>query len=244
MILGLIPSRLKSTRLKSKALLYIAGLPMIIHTYRRALLANKLDDVYVCTDSNKIGKVCDKYNAKWIITSKKHINGTERIAEAAKKFPKSTLIVDIQGDEPIINPNHINKLINFHKSNKKFDIVVPHLINVKKNKTNIVKVISTGNNVIYLTRADAPFPFRDKSKLKKHLSIISFRPLALQKFAKAKKGDLEKIEGVELLRALEIGQKIGTIKMLGESFSVDIFKDYQRAVKIMKKDKIFWKYRK
>ena len=243
MILGLIPSRLRSSRLKSKALLDIAGLPMVIHTYRRALLAKKLDDVYVCTDSEKIGKVCNQYNAKWIMTSKKHINGTERIAEAAKKFPKSNLIVDIQGDEPMINPSHIDKLINFHQSNKKFDIIVPHLIGVKKNKTNVVKVISSGNNVLYLTRADAPFPFHNQSNLKKHLSIISFKPLALQKFAKAKRGDLEKIEGVELLRALEIGQKIGTIKMLGESFSVDILKDYRLAVKIIKKDKIFWKYK-
>ena len=112
-ILGLIPSRLGSTRLTKKALLDIDGLPMVVHTAKRAQLSKKLTRVIVCTDSNLIGKECGKHNIEWFITSKRHINGTERIAEVANKI-KSDLVVDIQGDEPFIDPNHIDQLIDFH----------------------------------------------------------------------------------------------------------------------------------
>ena len=89
-------------------------------------LSKKLSRVVVCTDSNLIGKECDKYNIEWMITSRSNKNGTERIAEAAKKI-KSDLVIDIQGDEPFIDPNQIDKLINFHIKNQHFDIVVPYL---------------------------------------------------------------------------------------------------------------------
>ena len=132
-IIGLIPSRLGSNRLTKKALLDIDGLPMVVHTAKRAQLSKKLKRVIVCTDSNSIGKECDKHNIEWFITSKSHNNGTERIAEVANKI-KSDLIVDIQGDEPFIDPDHIDQLINFHLRNQHFQIVVPYL------KTNFQKI--------------------------------------------------------------------------------------------------------
>ena len=85
-ILGLIPSRLGSTRLTKKALLDIDGLPMVVHTAKRAQLSKKLTRVIVCTDSNLIGKECDKHNIEWFITSKRHINGTERIVRLRIKL--------------------------------------------------------------------------------------------------------------------------------------------------------------
>ena len=126
MIVGLIPSRLNSTRLKEKPLLEIDGLPIIIHTLKRAKLAKKLDKVIVCTDHKKIFEIVKDYGGDAIITSKKHRNGTERIASVAKKF-KAKLIVDIQGDEPLVDPNDIDKVISFHLKNKNFDIVVPSM---------------------------------------------------------------------------------------------------------------------
>ena len=240
--IGLIPVRLNSKRLAKKAILNIKGLPLIIHTYRRARLSNSLDDVIICCDSSEIVKICEKYNAKYILTSKKHKNGTERIYEAYKKQKKNfDLIVDIQGDEPLIDPVHIDKVVNFHIKNRKAEIVLPTL-NVKpQNKKNIVKVVTNLNGyVMYLSRSDLPFNNIKKNKfVKKHLSIISFKPEALKKFALSKTMPLEKVEGIELLRALEIGIKIKTIKLNGDSFSVDIMEDYLNAKKRFKKDKFF-----
>ena len=114
--IGLIPTRLGSTRLPSKPLLEIERLPLIIHTYRRAKLAKLLDDVIICCDDLKILKIAKKYNAKAMLTSKKHSNGTERIFEGYKKLKsKYDLIIDIQGDEPLINPKHIDDVVKFHK---------------------------------------------------------------------------------------------------------------------------------
>ena len=117
-ILGLIPTRLGSKRLPAKALLPINNFPLIIHVYKRALLSKQLDDVVVCCDDQKIFKVVKSYGGKVILTSKRHLNGTERIAEAYKILKKKyDLIIDIQGDEPLINPLQIDQVIKFHIKN-------------------------------------------------------------------------------------------------------------------------------
>ena len=126
MIIGLIPSRLNSKRLKKKPLLEINNLPIIVHTFKRASLSKKLDKLIVCTDSKEIQKLVKKNGGDCLITSKKHKNGTERINEVAKKF-RCKLIIDIQGDEPLLDPSHIDKVIDFHLKNYKFDIVLPSL---------------------------------------------------------------------------------------------------------------------
>ena len=122
MILGLIPSRLNSTRLKNKPLLEIDGLPIIVHTLKRAMLSKRLDKILVCTDSKKILDVVEKYGGNAILTSTKHKNGTERIAEVANKF-NAKLIIDIQGDEPLVDQKDIDKVVDFHLKNKKFDVI-------------------------------------------------------------------------------------------------------------------------
>lgn len=245
-IIGLIPSRLNSSRLPQKPLLEIEGIPLVIHTYRRAKLSKKLDDLFICCDDEKIFKIAKKFNAKAIMTSSHHSNGTERICEAFLKMKKKyDFIVDIQGDEPLISPYHIDNVINFHIKNKKVDIILPHLIIKNLNNPNIVKIVSDrNNNVLYISRAQIPLAFKSPSiMVKKHLSIISFTPKALLEYSKNKKTNLEKIEDVELLRALEIGLKIKTLKMTGDSFSVDILKDFRSAKLKMKDDKIFKIYK-
>tara|TARA_B100000035_G_scaffold314182_1_gene329729 strand:- start:1263 stop:2006 length:744 start_codon:yes stop_codon:yes gene_type:complete len=244
--LGLIPTRLNSTRLPQKALLPINDIPLIIHTYKRAKLAKKLNDVFICCDDTKIKKVAEKYGAKVIITSKNHTNGTERINEAYFKLKtKYDFIVDIQGDEPLISPYHIDKIISFHEKNKNADIILPTLQIKPTNNTNIVKVIlNQKNEVMYLSRANLPFSFKkDLKKNLKHLSIISFLPQALQKFCKSKKTYHESIEDIELLRALEIGLKIKSLKLKGDSFSVDVYDDYKKANLKMSRDKFFKIYK-
>ncbi len=244
-VLILIPARLNSRRLPAKALLPINNLPLIIHVYKRAKLAKKADEVIICCDEKKIYNVAKKYGANAILTSQHHENGTERICEAYKKLKKSyKLVIDVQGDEPLLSPAHIDRVISFHLKNLKSDIVLPNLRLKAGNNTNIVKVVANKKNeVLYLSRANIPYQFKEQNKyIKKHLSIISFKPEALIKFSKSRRSDLEKIEDVELLRALDIGLKIKTINMTGDSFSVDVFEDYQKAKYKIKKDKYFKLY--
>ena len=244
-VLGLIPTRLGSTRLPSKPLLEINGIPLIIHTYKRAMLSKKFDDIIICCDDKKILNVAKKFKAKCVLTSKHHNNGTERITEVLLKQKNSyDLIVDIQGDEPLISPDHIDKVIDFHRKNFSADIILPTLRIKLADNQNLIKVVTDKkNNVLYLSRAKIPLEFKKKNSFyKKHLSIISFKKKALIKYSSAKKSNLEKIEDIELLRALEIGLKIKTINLIGDSFSVDVMEDFIKAKEKFKTDKIFKKY--
>lgn len=238
-VMGFIPARLNSSRLPKKALLKIDGLPMIIHTLKRAKLSKKLNEVIVCTDSKVILELVKSYGGKAVLTSSSHKNGTERIYEGSKKF-KFDLCIDIQGDEPFVDPKHIDKVVAFHKKNINFDIVVPHLEFNSPESPNIVKITKDKyNKVINMSRAVIPYPFVSKPRMYlKHLSIVSFKPKALKDFSKVGVSNLEKIESVELLRALENQFKVGTFKLIGDSFSVDIKEDFEKAKKQMKNDKI------
>ncbi len=246
-IIGLIPTRLNSSRLPNKALLELNNIPLVIHTYKRAKLSKKLHDVIICCDDRKILNVAKKFKAKAILTSKHHVNGTERIAEAFKKINKKyDLVVDIQGDEPLISPFHIDKVIDAHIKNfSKADIILPTLLTSKKNNTNLVKVVCDKNNyVLYLSRANIPFEFKTNTKnIKKHLSIISFKPKSLEIFAKSKRTTLESVEDIELLRALELGMKIKTLSLRGDSFSVDVHKDFIKASKFLSSDRYLKLYK-
>ncbi len=244
-VLGLIPTRLSSTRLPKKPLININNIPLIIHTYKRARLSKKLDDLIICCDDKKIINIAKRFNAKAILTSKKHKNGTERIFEAYSKLKKKyDLIVDIQGDEPLISPNQIDQVVDFHLNNFKSEIILPSLKFKNISSYNIVKIVANReNDVMYLSRSKIPHNFNKNSDYYlKHLSIISFLPNALKKFCEKKQTRLEKIEGIELMRALEIGLKIKTVVLKGNSFSVDIKEDLKKAKKFMKKDKLFKLY--
>jgi len=240
----LIPSRLKSTRLPSKALLEIEEIPIVIHTYKRACLSKLADDIFVCTDSKLIQDVCKKHNAKCILTNKKHNNGTERIFEVAKKLKlkKNDIIIDVQGDEPLINPSAIDKTTKFFIKNN-FEIVVPHIKFSTKNKINIVKLLINKNKkIMWMTRSDCPSQYRKNYIFNKHLSIIVFTFNSLSKYSELKMSKYEKVESIELLRAIENQMSLGSNQIKSDSFSIDILDDYIKAKKYFKKDKIKIQY--
>lgn len=244
MIIGLIPARLKSKRLPNKPLLLLDGLPLIIHVLRRAHLCKKLDRIIVCTDSNKIISIVKKYGFEAIKTKSTYKNGTDRIAEVAKKFINSDLelIIDIQCDEIFLKPESINKLIKFHKNNNNFDIVVPHTEIKNFKNRNIVKILPNNNKkIIYMSRFDIPFNFyKVKKKILRHMDIISFKPEKLISFSNLKNSKLEKVENIELLRAIENNFDIGTflIKDESDTFSINTINEYKKSKKLMKNCKI------
>ena len=240
---GLIPVRLNSSRLFRKALLEIDSMPMVVHTYKRSLLSKKLDDIYICTDSKEIIKIAKKYKCK-VIKTGSNKTGTDRISEASEKIKKKYhLYIDIQGDEPLVDPNHIDKVIDWHSKNMNFDIVVPSLKSNNLETPHIVKIVKSKKRILYFSRSLVPYPFKKKNNhYLKHLSVISFKPESLKKFKKLSQSPLEKIEGIELMRALENNMSIGTFNLLGSSFSVDTKDDFLKAVKFMNFDKVRSKY--
>jgi 3-deoxy-manno-octulosonate cytidylyltransferase (CMP-KDO synthetase) len=241
--IALIPSRLNSTRLPSKALLDIDGLPLIVHTLRRAQLAKSIDDVYVCTDSDAIFKVVEEHGGKALRTGSHHFNGTDRIAEAMAGL-SADLVVDVQGDEPLIDPDHIDAVVAEHQRHPEWDIVVPTLAIAQPESPHLVKIVHDSKmRIVLMSRAVIPHPFRQRPPhYLKHLSIISFTPVALARFASLPQSPLEIIEGVELLRAIENGMVIGTLLLDGASLSIDVQDDYVRAQVQMSRDRIRKRY--
>ena len=205
-------------------------LPLVIHVLKRSLLCKKLDRVIVCADDKSIIQVVKKFGGEAILTSKRHKNGTERICEVAKKF-KSQMIIDIQCDEVFLNPKHLDELINFHKKNTEFDIVIPHSQTFTYGNKNIVKILDNDEGkIIYLSRADIPFYFREKkSFLKKHLDFISFKKQSLINYCKLNKSKNEKVESVELLRAIDNNLNLGTVKINTDVFSINTKSDLKKS---------------
>jgi 3-deoxy-manno-octulosonate cytidylyltransferase (CMP-KDO synthetase) len=241
--IGLIPSRLNSVRLPSKALLPIDGLPLVVHTMKRAALSKSLTEVHVCTDSAEIAEAVRKHGGRVIMTRPEHRNGTERIAEAMSRLT-ADLVVDIQGDEPLINPAHVDAVVAEHSRHPEWDIFVPSLPISQPESPHIVKIVHDVNNrIISMSRAVIPHPFRHRPPYYlKHLSIVSFRPAALQRFAKLSPTPMEQQEGIELMRALEHGIAIGTMELQGDSFSVDVHDDYVRVQVQMTSDPLRKRY--
>ena len=192
-------------------------------------------------------QIAQMYHAKVILTSKNHKQGGDRIFEAYKKLKrKFDQVVDIQGDEPLIDPLNINQVVKFHRKNKIYDIILPNLPTNFTRDPNLVRLIfNKFKEVLYLTRSDTPYQFVSKTnKIFKHLSVISFKPSALEKFAKfCYKSKLENLEDIELLRAIDLGLKIKTFSLKGDSFSIDVKKNLIEARKRIKKDRYYKFYK-
>jgi len=242
MILGLIPARYNSSRLPGKALKDLHGLPMVIHVAKRCKLSKSLDRVIVCTDHEGIAKACIEHNVEVCLTPSSCLNGTERIFYACKRLniKDEDYIIDIQGDEPLVDPKSIDLVVEqIIKNSSDYDIVLPHLTPCSEKNKHVVKVISSGKRVMFLTRSDSPYPFNKESTLKKHLSVIGFTYKSLKKFSTLPKGELESIESIELLRALEGGMSIMTFPINADSFSVDTMEDFERAERALLRCELF-----
>ena len=243
-IIGLIPSRLGSKRLPGKALADISGLPVIIHVAKRSLLSKSLSKVIVCTDSDEIYSKCKSYNIDAIITGTDYRNGTERIASVAED-QEFDFAIDIQGDEPLVNPSHIDIVAeNIYPKDRNVDILIPTLEVPFSVPETIVRVQSSiSGRVMTLSRANIPHRYSlPISTIQKHLSVIGFTKKALKRYSKLSPTPNEQSEDIELLRAIENDMRVYSISINGNSFSIDIQDDLLRARVAMKSDKYYGKY--
>lgn len=238
-VAGVIPSRLKSTRLPNKALVDIEGLPMVVHVFKRAQLSGILDEVIVATDSSQIYDVVVAHGGKAVMTSARHNTGSDRIAEVAKNI-SAEIIVNIQGDEPLLNPAHIDKAVGCLLNDEKINIAVLITPYERKNSFSDIKaVIDFNNDILYCSRTDLPSEARSPvEQMWKMCFIVPFRRKFLLQYTSWEQTPLEKIEFNEYLRILEHGYKIRAVPVTDAHISVDTPDDLEIVRGLMKDDSI------
>ena len=213
-----IPARYASTRLPGKPLLDIAGKPMVIWVAEQAAKSNA-SEVVIATDFEKIKQVANNYHFNAVMTRIDHASGTDRIAEVANKMGWSddAIVVNVQGDEPLIDPQLINEVAeNLDKNHEAVMATACHAIHDEASmlNPNVVKVvIDIKGNALYFSRAPIPYPrdevYKQNIQSFKHIGIYAYRVGFLKKYADLAPSAIEQIESLEQLRVLHHGYKIG-----------------------------------
>jgi 3-deoxy-manno-octulosonate cytidylyltransferase (CMP-KDO synthetase) len=233
-ILGVIPARYASARFPGKALATVDSRTMLEHVHERASMARYLSSVIIATDDQRIFDEGRRFGARVRMTRTEHVSGTDRVAEVASAFEDVELVVNIQGDEPLIDPGAIDAAVlplleepAIPMATLKKRIEDPREIA----DSNVVKVVTDRfENAIYFSRATIPFA-RDGTTvpLYKHLGLYVYRRDFLLRYSELPMGPLEKIEQLEQLRALENGFRIRVVETDYECLGVDTPQDLERV---------------
>ena len=242
-VVGMIPARMQSSRLPDKAMVDIMGLPMIVHTCKRTQFARKLDDVYLATDSDIIRTVCEEHDIKVIMTGSHHPTGSDRLAEAAQTID-SDIIINVQGDEALVDPDHIDRIVQALIDNPDVEVSLGFTEYTKKNSASDIKaVLDLRGNVMYCSRTDLPSDTRTPVEImKKLVFLVAFRTPFLLKYASWEPTPLETIEFNEYLRILEHGYKMMAVHTPGAKISVDTPGDLEYIRGLMETDQLRHRY--
>jgi 3-deoxy-manno-octulosonate cytidylyltransferase (CMP-KDO synthetase) len=251
LVIAVIPARYSSTRLPGKMLREIAGKPLIIHTLERARSAKTIDRVIVATDDERILNVVRNAGGEAVMTSPDHQSGSDRIAEVARDLPNGSIIVNVQGDEPIIPPETIDAAVGALHDDPDADMsttcepITEHWAELLNG--NVVKVVVGDNGyALFFSRSPMPWPREAslryggepgkaieaepeilKDHYRKHTGLYVYRREFLLQFASWPQTRLEKWEMLEQLRALEHGAKIRVVEAVGGSIGVDTEEDLE-----------------
>lgn len=243
-ILGVIPARYASTRFEGKPLKDINGNTMIEWVYKRAENAD-IDKLVVATDDERIFNNVKNFGGNAVMTSKEHENGTSRIIEVINtpEYNDFDFIINIQGDEPLIDIKSINLLADNYRKEKSEIVTLKKEFNKNENieNPNIVKVITDFNdNAIYFSRSVIPYERNSMKNFKyyKHIGIYGYTSKFLNELKNLKEGILEKIESLEQLRFIENGYKIKVLETVSEVIGVDTEEDLKEVIKYIKKNGI------
>lgn len=231
--LGVIPSRYASTRLEGKPLKDICGHTMVEWVYKRAL-KSKLDGVVVATDDERIVDEVKSFGGNVILTRKDHINGTSRIAEVCETYTDYDVIVNIQGDEPLIEPDMINSIIDsFIEDNTIPMSTLKYKLTdmTEIENPNAVKVVTDKNDfAIYFSRSVIPYPRNlNMDNYYKHVGIYGYKRDFVMEYAKMASTSLELSESLEQLRVLENGYKIKVLETPYKIIGVDTQEELERV---------------
>lgn len=239
-VLCVIPARYGSTRLPGKPLKLIQGKPVIQRVYERASLARIPEDVVVATDDERIADCVKQFGGKAIMTSKDHPSGTDRLAEVALSYEDVDVIVNVQGDEPMIPPQVIDDLAQAFQNDPELEMATmkTEMRPEDYDNPNAVKVVTDQNGfALYFSRSRIPYPRNQVPDVKvyKHIGIYAYKRDYLLKFAALLPTPLEQVEGLEQLRALENGTKIKVLTTDFQGVGIDTQEDLDRANEIFAK---------
>lgn len=243
-IVAVIPARYKSSRFPGKPLIDLCGKPMIWWVYNQCLKVKEFSSVIVATDSEIIEEACKSYNINVMMTSKNHQTGTDRVGEISERI-EADLFVNVQGDEPLLEPETIKAAITPFYDDPKLQ--VSNLMTKITNPVDVVnftvpKVITNQENVgIFLTRSSCPYPKGSISyTFYKQVCVYGFTPKALKffcdygkQFGKAK---IEAVEDIEILRFIENGYKVQYVEVNSNTVAVDTPNDAEKVRNIIKQE--------
>ena len=239
-VLGIIPARYASTRFPGKPLAKIAGRPMIQHVYEQSKKAKSLDFLLVATDDARILSAVNDFGGTCMMTSDNHPTGTDRLAEVALKYADFDIIVNIQGDEPLIDPDTINQVTNKLITADNADVVMAsamtEISEIDAEDPNIVKVVTDLSGLaLYFSRSKVPYPRDNNSgRFFKHIGLYAYKRDFLLAYAKMPSTCLENSEKLEQLRVLENGYKIAMAEIEDDiSIGVDTVEDLARAEELL-----------
>ena len=234
----IIPARLASSRFPQKVLADIGGLPMVVRTAKRVA---HLDRVVVAADDEKIIEVCKAHGVEAMLTSTTHKSGTDRIHECATilELEDDELIINVQADEPFIEPDVVQslmrKLQSLQKKNEPFIMgSCYNAINADSAEDpNLVKVVlDDADNAIYFSRSAIPYNQGGGAKYFGHIGIYGFSKKSLKEFCSLSDAPIEDIEKLEQLRAIYHQKNITMVKVTSTGFGIDTKEDLQRAIEI------------
>lgn len=246
-IVAIVPARMASNRFPGKPLAKISGLSMVEHVRRRLAMCDKLDEIIVATCDKAIRDSVERFGGHAVMTSDKHERCTDRVAEAAKDID-ADIIVNVQGDEPLVRPEMISQLVEPMVSDDKCEcanLVSPIVSEEEFESPNTVKaVFDLNGNILYFSREPIPSRKKAKGDFKKYrqLGIIAFTKNMLMKYASLKQTPIEKAESIDMMRLLEHGYPIRAIVVDGPLYGVDTPDELKKVESMMKTDNLMPKY--
>ncbi|EHG20619.1 3-deoxy-D-manno-octulosonate cytidylyltransferase [Selenomonas infelix ATCC 43532] len=228
-VLCIIPARYASTRLPGKPLRDIAGKPMIVRVYERAVRAKLVQDVVVATDDERIRAAVEEHGGRAVMTRVDHATGTDRLAEVAEKMTDYDLIINVQGDEPLIDPAVIDALVEPFLVDETLPMATAKTLLMDEeeivNPNNVKVITDLSGNALYFSRARIPYARNEGAKVYKHIGIYAYRRDFLLSYARMAQTPLELSESLEQLRALENGYTIRVIETDAVFIGVDTEED-------------------
>lgn len=238
-VVGIIPARFGSTRLPGKPLKDILGYPMIWWVYKRVCEVDKLDEIYVATDDERIKKVCDKYEIPVIMTADTHRAAAHRLQEVSETI-EADFYVQLNGDEPMINIEAVRAAVpdevpldREFGTNVITEMTEPPQV---MDPSNIKMVFDKDMNALYMSRAPIPYPFKKLDfKYYKHVGIIGYNKKMLDFYKNSLPGKFETIEGIDTLRFIDYGKQL-KLSLVSEcrSLSVDTESDLNLVIEMIK----------
>lgn len=232
-VLCVIPARYASTRLPGKPLKDIAGKPMVCRVYDRAAQAEKVSDTLVATDDVRILTAVQEHGGRAMMTRKDHPTGTDRLAEVAAAHPEADLIVNVQGDEPLIEPSLIDRLVDVFEEEPDLPMatVMTKITDEEeqRNPNNVKVVTNKDGYALYFSRSLLPYPRHAGCPVYKHIGIYAYRRDFLLRYAAMAPTPLETAESLEQLRALENGYRIKVVETEAQFVGVDTAEDLEKV---------------